>query len=182
MGVVTARRLAPFALAALVLVLAACTGGDEDAAGGVVATDEPMPTLAGETLQGAPLSTARFRGDVMVVNVWATWCDPCRREQPALVQVERAYRDKGVSFVGINYRDDTEAALTWVEDFGVDYPSLSDPSGSFADDLEFPFLPDTYVVDRGGTIRYSIFGETSAEELSGLLDEVLVAGPAPTGT
>jgi thiol-disulfide isomerase/thioredoxin len=112
------------------------------------------------------------------VNVWATWCDPCRREQPALVRVERAYRNKGVSFVGINYRDDTEAALTWVEDFGVDYPSLSDPSGSFADDLEFPFLPDTYVVDRRGTIRYSIFGETSAEELSGLLDEVLVAGPS----
>ena len=83
------------------------------------------------------------------------------------------YEGRGVEFVGVDYRDDRAAAERWIEDFGVSYPSLYDPDGRTAATLGFPFLPDTYLVDASGTMRYAIYGETSAEELSGLIDELL---------
>jgi cytochrome c biogenesis protein CcmG/thiol:disulfide interchange protein DsbE len=78
-----------------------------------------------------------------------------------------------VRFVGLNYQDNRAAARAWVDEFDVPYESLFDEQGRYADDLGFPYLPDTYVVDADGTIRWAIYGETNEEELSGLIDEVL---------
>jgi DsbE subfamily thiol:disulfide oxidoreductase len=152
--------------------LTACVAGDSLA--GVAEQDRPLPRLAGETLEGDPLHAGRYaNGDVLVINVWADWCRPCRREQPQLVRLAKRYADRGVSFLGINYNDDHDAARAWVEEFGVPYPSLYDPAGRSAADLGYPFLPDTYVVDRDGTIRWVVFGETDERELAGLIDDVL---------
>ena len=90
--------------------------------------------------------------------------------------MQASYEDRGVVFVGVDYRDDRAAAERWIESFGVTYPSLYDPQGRTAATLGFPFLPDTYLVDATGTMRYVVYGETSAEELSGLLDGLLAAG------
>ena len=137
--------------------------------GGVAELDEPFPGLAGEAVAGPPIDTATIDAAVLVVNVWATWCEPCRREQPALLEVQApSTPGEGVEFVGVDYRDDRAAATRWIEDFDVPYPSLFDPQGRTAASLGFPFLPDTYLVDASGTMRYAIYGETSAEELSGL--------------
>jgi cytochrome c biogenesis protein CcmG/thiol:disulfide interchange protein DsbE len=144
--------------------------------GGVAEIDEPFPGLNGEAVVGPPLDTAAQEWSVLVVNVLATWCEPCRREQPALQRVQASYEDRGVVFVGVDYRDDRAAAERWIESFGVTYPSLYDPQGRTAATLGFPFLPDTYLVDATGTMRYVVYGETSAEELSGLLDGLLAAG------
>lgn len=146
--------------------------------GGVAELDEPFPGLEGEAVVGPPIDTASMEWSVLVVNVWATWCEPCRREQPALQQVQADYEGLAVGFVGIDYRDDRAAAQRWIEDFGVTYQSLFDPEGRTASTLGFPFLPDTYVVDASGTMRYAVYGETSAAELSGLIDEVLAEGGA----
>jgi DsbE subfamily thiol:disulfide oxidoreductase len=143
------------------------------AAGGPVAMNTPLPALKGESVSGGSVDLADFRGDVTVVNVWATWCGPCRAEQPALVRVSRRYADRGVRFVGLNYQDNRAAAQAWIDEFHVPYDSLVDEQGRYADDLGFPYLPDTYVVDADGTIRWAIYGETNERELSGLLDEVL---------
>jgi cytochrome c biogenesis protein CcmG/thiol:disulfide interchange protein DsbE len=145
--------------------------------GGVAELDEPFPGLVGEAVVGPPIDTATMDGAVRVVNVWATWCEPCRREQPALLEVQAAFEGSGVEFVGVDYRDDRAAATRWIDDFGVEYPSLFDPQGRTAASLGFPFLPDTYLVDANGTMRYAIYGETSAEELSGLIDELLAGTP-----
>ena len=112
------------------------------------------------------------------MNVWATWCGPCRQEQPDLVKVANAYRAKGVEFLGIDYQDDQAAAKAWIDQFNVPYPSLFDPAGRTAAQLKYPYLPDTYVVDRSGVIRYAIFGRTTQQELSGLIDEVLASPTA----
>jgi DsbE subfamily thiol:disulfide oxidoreductase len=160
---------------AVVLVVAAWPSPDDQA--GPVAMSTPLPRMTGESLDGDAIDTDELRGDVAVINVWATWCDPCRREQPMLVSLSEAYSERGVRFMGLNYQDDVEAARQFVKEFGVPYPSLVDERGAWADDLGFPYLPDTYVVDPGGTIRWAIYGETSAEELSGLIDQVL-ADPA----
>lgn len=139
-----------------------------------------LPALAGEAVVGPDVDARDFLGSVLVVNVWATWCDPCRREQPALQSVYERYQGQGVEFLGIDYRDNREGAIAWIEDFGVTYPSLFDPDGRTAALLAFPFVPDTYVVDAGGTIRHTIFGETSEEELSGLIEKVLGGSGHPT--
>lgn len=146
---------------------------------GVVPVDEPLPHLQGETLDERELSTDRFAGSVLVMNVWASWCVPCKREQPGLVRLADQYRHEGVAFLGIDYADNHGAADAWIRRYDVPYPSLYDPAGGFADDLGFPFVPHTFVVDRTGTIRYRIYGEATESELSGLVNEVL-AEPAPT--
>ena len=161
-------------LAPLILLVAATCSPADDSIFGVAEMDQPLPPLAGETLDGARLDAAAHgAGEVLVINVWATWCGPCRREQPMLVRLADRFEDDGVRFLGINYQDDRDAARGWVREFGVDYPSLFDPAGRWAADLAFPALPDTYVVDREGTIRWVVYGETDEGELVNLIEDVL---------
>jgi thiol-disulfide isomerase/thioredoxin len=165
-------------LVALV-ALAGCTrtagGGSSSEAGtSVRAVDEPLPTLSGQSLDGHDLSSADYAGKVLVVNAWASWCEPCILEQPQLVQVAKRYASRGVQFLGLDHMDQDAAAKAWVESYHVPYPSIADPTGKFAASLDYVGLPDTYVVDRTGTIRYAIGpGATSANQLSGVLDQVL---------
>jgi DsbE subfamily thiol:disulfide oxidoreductase len=168
------RRVGRLVATILVASMLASGCSGDPALTGPAPRDEPLPRLAGETVTGEPIDAHRYAdGDVLVVNVWADWCDPCRREQPALVDLARRYRDRGVRFLGINYQDDRHAARAWIETYDVPYPSLFDPSGATAVDLGFPALPDTYVVDRDGTIRWVVFGATDEAELGGLIDDVL---------
>jgi thiol-disulfide isomerase/thioredoxin len=167
-----------FVLLVMVALLAscasACSGSDPRVEGGVASVDEPLPDLDGiETLSGEALPVDTFSAPVTVVNMWATWCEPCRREQPALLSVLDRYDDAGVGFLGVNYSDDREQAKRWVERYDVTYPSLYDPDGKTAALFGFPFLPDTYLADASGTIRFVIYGETDEAELSGLIDELL---------
>jgi DsbE subfamily thiol:disulfide oxidoreductase len=165
-------RLLVFACIALVTG-AACSGG-VDSIAGVARVDEPLPRLAGKTLEGDRLDASTHAdGSVLVINVWADWCAPCRKEQPQLVRLANRYHEDEVRFLGINYQDDRDAARAWVKEFGVPYPSLYDPSGRTAADLGYPALPDTYVVDREGTIRWVVFGATDEKELAGLIDDLL---------
>ncbi|MGZ5305274.1 MAG: TlpA family protein disulfide reductase [Actinomycetota bacterium] len=165
------------AAVALVLLATACTGGGSaggaDDPLGAKAMNEPAPALAGDTLQGGTVALADFQGKVVVVNFWATWCDPCRTEQPELVQISEDYRDRNVGFLGVDERDDTAKARAWVKEFGVTYPSIVDEPGAWADDFALFGLPDTYVIDRAGIIRWVVYGQTDAAQLSRLIDEVL---------
>ena len=161
-----------------VLALAACTGAaaqpSSDASTTVRTMDKPLPTLSGQSLDGHELSTADFAGKVLVINAWASWCSPCQMEQPELVNVAKRYASRGVRFLGIDHMDQDAAANAWVESYKVPYPSIADPTGKFAASLDYVGLPDTYVVDPTGTIRYMIGpGATSAAQLSGVLDQVL---------
>ena len=166
------RRVALPTLLVLLVALTACTGDDSSL--GVAELDRPLPRLRGETLDGGELDAADYAdGSVLVINVWADWCAPCRLEQPMLVELADRYRDDGVRFLGINYQDDRDAAEAWIEEFGVPYPSLFDPFGRTAAQLGYPALPDTYVVDRQGTIRWVVFGRTGGPQLAGLIDDVL---------
>ncbi|MFL5791183.1 MAG: TlpA family protein disulfide reductase [Actinomycetota bacterium] len=173
------RLARPVAVCVAVLALTACTAAGGTASDGgtsVRAVDEPLPTLSGPTIDGKQISSQDFLGKVLVVNVWANWCTPCQLEQPELVQVADRYAAQGVRFLGIDHMDQDAAAKAWVQSYRVPYPSIADPTGKFAASLDYVGLPDTYVVDRTGTIRYVIGpGATSASQLSGVLDQVLGA-------
>jgi len=139
----------------------------------------PAPALAGDTLDGSTVALADLEGSVTVVNFWATWCKPCREEQPELERIYRDYRDQDVSFLGVDERDDPAAARAWIERFHVTYPSIVDEAGAWADDFALFGYPDTFVVDEGGTIRWAIYGQTSEAQLRDVLDQVLES-PSPS--
>jgi cytochrome c biogenesis protein CcmG/thiol:disulfide interchange protein DsbE len=157
-------------------VASGCTGsgsGATDTGLGAAAVSSPAPALTGRTVQGHTASLADLRGSVVVVNVWATWCDPCREEQPDLVKLAGEYEGRDVEFLGLNERDDPAKARAWVKEFEVPYPSILDAPGAWADDFAFFGLPDTYVIDRSGTIRWAVAGQTDAAEVKQLIDRVL---------
>jgi cytochrome c biogenesis protein CcmG, thiol:disulfide interchange protein DsbE len=159
--------------------LPACTGGGSGSDGdglGAASVSSPAPALSGRTVQGHTASLADLRGNVVVVNVWATWCDPCREEQPDLVKLAKEYEGRGVEFLGVDERDDLAKARAWVKEFDVPYASIVDESGAWADDFAFFGLPDTYVIDRSGTIRWAVAGQTDAAQVRQLIEQVLALG------
>lgn len=136
----------------------------------------PAPDLEGPALGGGRLALADYRGKVVLVNLWASWCGPCRREQPDLERVWREYKDRGVQFLGLNVRDQEAAALAYQDEFGVTYPSFFDPSSRFAHELRAQVLPTTYVIDREGRIAFRLVGTVDGALLREALDAILRGG------
>ena len=130
----------------------------------------PAPTLRGETLDGARLDVAQFRGKVVVVNFWASWCPPCRAESASLVKVANDNVASGVQFVGVNIKDERGAAQRFDEVHDVPYPSLFDQPGVLL--TRFRKLvpqvpPTTLLIDRQGRVAGLFRGGVTETELSG---------------
>lgn len=142
------------------------------------AADRGKPVeVAGETLTGDTLATEDLRGAVVVVNVWGSWCTPCRAEAPMLGEATRNYSSEGVSFVGINVRDNEAAALAFEKRYRSPYPSIADFDGRTLLGLNVyvpaSAVPVTLVLDRGGRIAARVLGEIRKATLTALLDTVL---------
>jgi thiol-disulfide isomerase/thioredoxin len=122
---------------------------------------------------GSAWSSTSARGSVLVVNFWASWCGPCRAEQPELSRVARAYRGRGVRFIGVNVRESRGAAESYVEEFQIPYPSLYDQAALNAARLQAFALPSTFILDREGVVAYRLTGKTTVEILSARLKRLL---------
>ena len=163
--------LVPLGLLALIFVVAQTRPSDD--AAGVVELSRPMPALEGEWLMGDGLPAGALRGKVVVVNFWGSWCGPCRKEQPVLQRLSEEYEGR-VQFVGVDFIDDQAAAREFVREFGVTYPSVVD-DGPLAHRFGVPYAPSTFLVDRGGEMRYQLLGAQEESELRGYLEELLEA-------
>lgn len=183
-------RLAAAAVG-LVLVASGCSatagpgGSGEDGVGfqggdgtvTILRTEDRVdaPSLAGDSLDGTPLSTEDFAGKILVVNVWGSWCAPCRSEAPELVEADEKLGDD-VAFLGVNTRDlDIAPALAFERSFGLTYPSIFDPNGALL--LKFGQLPpkaipSTLVIDADGKVAARVLGEVDASTLIGIVDDV----------
>ena len=183
------------AVAALALAVTACTsdlatnsesGGYISADGSitVVAPDdrESAPDIAGETLEGEPISLAAIQasgnsaGDIVVVNVWGSWCGPCHAEADALATASTRLAAQDVRFLGINIRDQTANAQAFENEYGIEYPSIFDPDSStllgMPESMMAVSPPTTYVIDSDGRLAARVFDEVTVETLVDLVDEV----------
>jgi thiol-disulfide isomerase/thioredoxin len=135
------------------------------------------PDIRGTTLAGKPFNLAAYRGDVVVLNFWASWCSPCRAETPALQVVAQSVAGKGVAFVGVDTREtDTAAATAFLDNIkgeGVPFTNIGDPDGTvalaFSGTLPPNSIPSTLVIDRRGRIALRIVGPTTRPRLQALL-------------
>ncbi|ADD40539.1 TlpA family protein disulfide reductase [Stackebrandtia nassauensis] len=169
-------------LAGLALtMLAGCAGNQAQATTEdgktIVYTDESerpkAPTLSGEVLDGEKFEAPD--AEVTVVNFWASWCAPCRREGPELVEAYDKTKDDGVAFVGINIRDDRDKGIAFEKGLGVDYPSIFDPSGRLAlkyKDVPPNTIPATIVIDDKNRIAAVFRQELTADTLLDAIEDV----------
>jgi thiol-disulfide isomerase/thioredoxin len=111
----------------------------------------PAPPVTGELLDGTPFDIATWKGDVVVVNFWGSWCAPCRAEAPDLQATYLATKDLGVRFLGIDVRDERDAAKAFADGHAITYPSLFDPPGRVSlgfTDVPPNVVPATILLDR----------------------------------
>ncbi|MGH3905842.1 MAG: TlpA family protein disulfide reductase [Pseudonocardiaceae bacterium] len=145
---------------------------------------QSAPTVRVPELEGGgSLSLADLRGEIVVVNFWASWCVPCREEHPALLAAATNYGPAGVTFVGVNFQDRRESAIAFLDELGrgQGYRYVTDPDSRLA--LEFGVfgVPETFFLDREGTIVAKITGASDYALLARVLDDIL-AGRAPDST
>jgi thiol-disulfide isomerase/thioredoxin len=140
---------------------------------------KPAPDLSGKTVDGKQLNLAAYKGKVVVINVWGSWCPPCIAEIPGFVKVANETKSKGVQFVGINTRDPSPANASGFEKaHHVPYPSLYDPVGKLM--LRFPkgslnpqAIPSTIALDRQGRIAARALAPLSEQELRQMIDPLI---------
>lgn len=136
---------------------------------------KPAPVLTGTDLNGEPVDTSTWEGSPGVINVWASWCAPCRAEAPELVAV--AKQNPEVNFLGLDTRDSDAPARAFVEKFNIPYPNLPDPDGQlvlqFSDSLPPQAIPSTLLVDAQGRVAGRFLGAVEAGELDAALQDLV---------
>ncbi|MDQ0405544.1 TlpA family protein disulfide reductase [Streptomyces sp. NBC_01723] len=200
-GRAVSRAVLAVGTAAAALLVSACSSGGTSGGGGQtgfitgsdgIATAKKgeradAPELSGKTVDGGQVDVADFKGKIVVLNVWGSWCGPCRAEAKNLETVYKDTKDQGVQFVGINTRDtSTGPARAFEKDYGITYPSLYDPTGKLMlrfekGTLNPQAIPSTLVIDREGKVAARTLQALSEEKLRKMLDPFLTDGSAGSG-
>jgi peroxiredoxin len=143
---------------------------------------EPV-TFSGKTLQAKTFDLSDHRGEVVVVNVWGSWCPPCVKEAPALEEVWKQTQTDSVQFVGINTRDEPAQARAHERRFAVTYPSIGDDQGrvllALRGTLPPRAIPSTLVLDREGRVAYRVLSDVRAATLRALVQDTLAEKSTP---
>ncbi|MEE9492263.1 MAG: TlpA disulfide reductase family protein [Gammaproteobacteria bacterium] len=132
--------------------------------GTAFASNETAPDFTLKSNHGKNVKLSDLRGDVVMINFWATWCGPCRQEMPALEALYQEYQDLGFTILGVNVEEDSSKATSMIKDFGISFPVLFDTSSKASKLYDVSTMPSTVLVDRDGKIRYLHRGYKSGYE------------------
>ncbi len=135
-------------LGAILLIFTA-SGLASSSLEGQVAPDFVLKSATGENLR-----LSEFRGDVVMINFWATWCGPCRQEMPLLDDLYGRYQRVGFSLLGVNIDDDSRRAMKMVQELGISFPVLFDENKEVSKLYAVEAMPVTILVDREGRVRH----------------------------
>jgi thiol-disulfide isomerase/thioredoxin len=154
------KNIILFNTVVLMLALLVCTSNVFAA----TELNEEAPDFTLKSLKGSNLKLSEFRGDVVLVNFWASWCGPCRQEMPILNDLYLKYRDMGFTLLGVNVEKNTAKAANMVRDLRVVYPVLFDQQSKVSKLYKVDDMPTTVLVDRDGNMRYLHRGYKSGTE------------------
>lgn len=174
--------------AALVLIVAAiglyqAMGESGDSSGNVLEVrgpriGQPATDFTLQTFDGEPFTLSEHRGEVVVLNFWGSWCEPCKKEMPALQSAYEAHQDEDVIFVGVgSKRDSEDDAVAFAEEYGVTYPIGRDTeggtvaAGQISKDYQITFYPSTFFITPDGTISAIVLQEIDEENLDYYIDQ-----------
>lgn len=134
----------------------------------------PAPDFELATYDGQKLSLSELRGKVVVLNFWATWCQPCRTEMPAFQSVYQEYWSREVEFVGVDLSTDPTESRAFLQELGITYPNGADTKNQITKQYQVTGLPTTVVIGRDGNVERIWPGQISEEQLASLLKDLAV--------
>ncbi|HEX7118980.1 MAG TPA: TlpA disulfide reductase family protein [Longimicrobiales bacterium] len=163
------------------IAIAACAllGACADAPAPRGAIGSPAPEYAAPTLDGDSISLASLHGEAVLLNVWATWCPPCRKEMPDLQALHEEFRDDGLRVVGISIdaAGADDLVRDFIDDYGITYPIVRDPGERITSLFPAQGVPITVLIDAGGTVAWRHLGPVTADD-PGLRAAIADALPA----
>ena len=128
------------------------------------AADVPAPAFTLRSSDGKLVSLAQFKGDVVMINFWASWCGPCRQEMPLLDSIYKQYKDMGFTLLGVNVEPHSSKANAWLKKTPVSYPILYDPKSQVSQLYQVQAMPTTVIIDRKGIVRFVHNGYLPGDE------------------
>jgi peroxiredoxin len=156
MQVSTRTLLKRCAMAAVIMASTAFAAAGDSAG--------PAPAFTLTTLEGAPSGLAAYKGQVVMVNFWATWCGPCQQEMPLLDQMYKKYKPAGFTLIGVNVDKEAPAVKALLTRKPVSFPVLLDPANSVSKAYHVDEMPSSVIIDRKGVIRYVHRGYKPGDE------------------
>jgi len=131
------------------------------------------PDFTLNTFDGETIKLSELRGQVVVINIWASWCTTCREEAAYLEQTYRKYKDRGVVFIGVDYVDTEPDALAYIAEFDITYPNGPDLGSRIAQMFHMQGVPETYFVDQQGRLRGNHIGAVAPPQLEVKIEALL---------
>jgi peroxiredoxin len=127
----------------------------------------PAPDFELTDTSGQPIRLSDLRGQAVLVNLWATWCPPCREEMPSIEKVYNEYKDQGFVVLAVNmtYQDDARKIIPFLDERGLTFPVLLDETGNMANEYQLRSLPSSFFIGRDGAINEVVIGGPMAEAL-----------------
>jgi len=133
---------------------------------------ELAPDIRGRTPEGDTLMLSDLRGDLVLLNVFATWCGPCRAEMPHLVEVSEELEGQGIQFIGLNMHENPSAVRSFRDEFEVNFPLVLDQDGRLTEVYQPVGLPTSWFIDADGVVRYVFAGPMTKEVLTNILEDI----------